>query len=209
MCVCLFVIGVYFAQIQTSIIDNPYWISVFNQQLATITGQPRQTAIPLSSCKKLYIIFCYYFKTTKISANVARMAIPVSTIQFESGVQISSQTPYIPQSGLDFMRGTPSLHIYQTFELNESLTALSSETRFSIRAPFNETLYVATESSKDSHRTYFGAGRPFRMHLLDKTNQEVLVIKRNMGFGLMCCSCVPQNVEIWLPPGDLIGVCKM
>lgn len=86
------------------------------------------------------------------------------------------------------------------------LTALSSENRFSVRAPFNETLYVANESSKSRDRTYCGAGRPFAMHLLDKTNQEALVIRRNMGFGLMCCICVPQNVEVWLPPGDLVGV---
>lgn len=141
-----------------------------------------------------------------VSVNANRMGIPVSTIQFDGGQQILSQTPYIPQSGLDFLRGTPSVHIYQTYELNESLTALSSENRFSVRAPFDETLYVATESSKSSHRTYLGAGRPFRMHLLDKTNQEALVIRRNMGLGLMSCTCVPQNVEIWLPPGDLIGV---
>lgn len=86
------------------------------------------------------------------------------------------------------------------------LTALSSENRFSIRAPFNETLYVATESSTTKHGTLFGAARPFNMHLLDKTNQEALVIRRNMACGLMCCTCVPQNVEVWLPPGDLIGV---
>lgn len=139
-------------------------------------------------------------------ATVPRMAIPVSTIQFDRGAQISSTQPYIPESGLDFMRGTPSLHIYQTFELNDSLTALASENRFSVRAPFNETLYVASESSKSNHSMYFGASRAFRMHLLDKTNQEALVIRRNMGFGLLCCTCVPQNVEIWLPPGDLIGV---
>lgn len=48
------------------------------------------------------------------------MAIPVSTIQFEGGAQIASHSPYIPQSGLDFIRGIPSVHIYQTYELNES-----------------------------------------------------------------------------------------
>ena len=136
-----------------------------------------------------------------------RLPIPVSTIQFDRGAQISSHSPYIPRTGLDFLRGIPSLHIYQTFELNDSLSALSSETRFSVRAPFNEAVYVATESSKGSHRTYLGASRPFRLHLLDKTNQEALVLKRNMGIGLMCCTCVPQGVEVWLPPGDLVGVC--
>lgn len=53
-------------------------------------------------------------------ANVARLAIPVSTIEFDGGAQISSHAPYIPQSGLDFIRGAPSLHIYQSYELNES-----------------------------------------------------------------------------------------
>lgn len=136
-----------------------------------------------------------------VIANVARIPIPVSTIEGGGGPgRISS---YIPESGLDFIRGIPSLHIYQTLELNDSLTALSSENRFSVRTPFNDTIYVATESSE---RPYLGAARPFRMHILDKTNQEAVVINRKMGLGLLCCTFVPQSVEIWLPPGNLIGV---
>lgn len=123
------------------------------------------------------------------------MPLPVSTIDFSSS--------YIPKSGLDFLRGTASLHIYQTLELNDSLTALASENRFSVRGAFNETLYVATESSE---RTYLGAARPFRMHLLDKTNQEAVFFSRQMGLGLFCCTCVPQSLAVCLPNGTLIGV---
>lgn len=76
---------------------------MYSQPLATITAQPRQQQQPPER------------------TNVTRMAIPVSTIQFDNvGAQITSHGPFIPQSGLDFIRGTPSLHIYQTYELNDS-----------------------------------------------------------------------------------------
>lgn len=44
------------------------------------------------------------------------------------------------------------------------------------------------------------------MHLIDKTHQEALSLRRKLSFGLLCCQ--PQSIEVWAPPGDLLGRIK-
>ncbi|XP_037051013.1 phospholipid scramblase 2 isoform X2 [Bradysia coprophila] len=82
----------------------------------------------------------------------------------------------------------------------------SSENRYTVRGPTNETIFAASESSKPRDRLLFGALRPFSMHLIDKTHQEALSFRRKLAFGLLCCQ--PQSIEIWAPPGDLLGRVK-
>uniref|UniRef100_A0A1Q3FK77 Phospholipid scramblase n=1 Tax=Culex tarsalis TaxID=7177 RepID=A0A1Q3FK77_CULTA len=89
-------------------------------------------------------------------------------------------TPFNPRSGLDFMYGLASLFIEQTYELNELLSAVSSDNRYTVRGPSNEAIY-------------------------DRNHQEVLLLKKNLGCGLFCCFCKNQFLEIWATPGHLIG----
>lgn len=49
----------------------------------------------------------------------------------------------------------------------------------------------------------WGSSRPFQMHLLDRTHQEALVLRKKFAMGLMCCQ--PRYLEVWVPPGDLLG----
>lgn len=44
------------------------------------------------------------------------------------------------------------------------------------------------------------------MHLIDKTHQEAMSFRRRLAFGLLCCQ--PQSIEVWAPPGDLLGRVK-
>lgn len=43
------------------------------------------------------------------------------------------------------------------------------------------------------------------MHLTDKTNQESFTLHRSMGVGPFCCTCVGQSLQVWTPPGNLLG----
>ncbi|KAL9701767.1 hypothetical protein quinque_005208 [Culex quinquefasciatus] len=113
-------------------------------------------------------------------------------------------TPFNPRSGLDFMYGLASLFIEQTYELNELLSAVSSDNRYTVRGPSNEAIYGASETSVPSDRCW-GSLRPFQLSIVDRNHQEVLLFKKNLGCGLFCCFCKNQFLEIWATPGHLIG----
>ncbi|KFB51599.1 AGAP006773-PA-like protein [Anopheles sinensis] len=104
-------------------------------------------------------------------------------------------TPFSPRAGLDFLYGLPSVFIQQTYELNELLSGVSSDNRFTIRGPSNEALYAALETSDPKDR-FWGSLRPFRLSLVDRSHQEVLLFKKNLGCGVFCCFCKNQFLEV-------------
>ncbi|XP_017464476.1 PREDICTED: phospholipid scramblase 2 isoform X1 [Rhagoletis zephyria] len=128
------------------------------------------------------------------------LPLPVSTV----GTNISTQRSFsIPMTGYDFLTELPSLHIEQTFELNAALTSVSSENRYVVRSPLGDAVYAASESSTSNNRLLWGAARPFQMHLLDKTHQEAMLFRKQFALGSLCCH--PKNLEVWIPPGNLLG----
>lgn len=44
------------------------------------------------------------------------------------------------------------------------------------------------------------------MHLLDKTHLEAITFKRKLALGILFCK--PQYIEVWTPPGNLLGRVK-
>lgn len=121
--------------------------------------------------------------------------MPISTV--------AGSRTFIPLAGYDCLADLPSVHIEQTFELNDSLTAVSSENRYVVRSPLGDAIFAASESSTSNNRMIWGASRPFQMHLLDKTHQEALVFRKKLALGAICCQ--PKNLEIWIPPGNVLG----
>ncbi|XP_075169378.1 phospholipid scramblase 3 [Haematobia irritans] len=129
-----------------------------------------------------------------------RIALPISTVEQNArGVQ----TTYIPLSGYDFLKDIPSIYIEQTFELNDSLTGVSSENRFIVRSVVGDAIYAASEYSTARNRLIWGSARPFQMHLIDKTYQEALLFQKKLALGFMCCQ--PKSLEVWIPPGNILG----
>ncbi|KAH8237187.1 hypothetical protein KR038_006212 [Drosophila bunnanda] len=129
------------------------------------------------------------------------LPVPITTV--------TGSRTFIPLSGYDCLADLPSVHIEQTFELNEicipltALTGVSSENRYVVRSPLGDAIFAASESSTEKNRLVWGAGRPFQMHLLDKTHQEALVFRKKLALGSLCCQ--PKSLEIWIPPGNVLG----
>eukprot|EP00099_Drosophila_melanogaster_P019357 NP_610640.2 uncharacterized protein Dmel_CG9084, isoform B [Drosophila melanogaster] len=123
------------------------------------------------------------------------LPVPIATV--------TGSRTLIPLSGYDCLADLPSVHIEQTFELNDALTGVSSENRYVVRSPLGDAIFAANESSTEKNRLLWGAGRPFQMHLLDKTHQEALVFRKKLAMGSMCCQA--KSLEIWIPPGNLLG----
>ncbi|XP_022915409.2 phospholipid scramblase 1-like isoform X1 [Onthophagus taurus] len=134
----------------------------------------------------------------------SRRPIPVATIDWQS----SRDGQFIPRNGLDFLNGVDKLFIQQTVELNELLANVDSENRYTIKVPRGETLYYASESSTNFQRFCCGSSRAFTMRLFDQTQQEAIEFRRRLAFGNCSFWCYLQVLEIWLPPGELVGYVK-
>ncbi|KAF5297161.1 hypothetical protein FQR65_LT10060 [Abscondita terminalis] len=133
---------------------------------------------------------------------LTRRAIPVSTIDW----QTTNVSQFVPLTGLDFLTGAEQLLVQQTIELHDLLSNVESENRYTIKVPRGETLYYASESSTSCHRMCFGTTRAFIMRLYDQTQQEAMQFRRRLACGGCIFCCYLQVLEVWIPPGELIGV---
>ncbi|XP_055687144.1 phospholipid scramblase 4 [Lutzomyia longipalpis] len=130
--------------------------------------------------------------------------LSISTVQVGESTIGSPVIPFIHRHGIDTLRGQPSVHIQQTFELIGN--PVSSENRYTVRAGSGEAIFYASETSSKNNRLFWGSSRPFSMHLTDKTNRESLTLHRKWGVIPFCGTCIIGNsVEVWTPPGDLLG----
>ncbi|XP_050314070.1 phospholipid scramblase 2-like isoform X2 [Anthonomus grandis grandis] len=131
-----------------------------------------------------------------------RRPIPISIIDrdtFGSSFQA-------PVNGLDFMRNADQLIIQQNCDLTDLMA--NTENRYTVKIPARENaeaIYYATESSKSCERCCFGSGRSFSMRLYDRTDQEALSLKRRLACGYCTFMCHLQKMEVWIPPGELVG----
>lgn len=85
------------------------------------------------------------------------------------------------------------------------LSSLSSENRFIIRDPQGKALFAATETSYPKDRMMYGAARPFNLHVLDKTHQEVLIFQKRRTINNVLCCCQSQKLEVWAPSDEYLG----
>lgn len=81
--------------------------------------------------------------------------------------------------------------------------SVQSENRYVIRSALNDAIFSGSESSEIKDRNFWGSNRPFKMHILDRGHQEALLFKRPLALGFLCMQ--PRSLEIWAPPGDLLG----
>lgn len=134
--------------------------------------------------------------------SVVRRPIPVSTIDW----QTTNVSQFVPLTGLDFLIGAEQLLVQQTIELHDLLRNVESENRYTVKVPRGETLYYASESSTSCQRMCFGTTRSFIMTLYDQTQQEAMQFRRRLACGGCIFWCYLQVLEVWIPPGELIGV---
>lgn len=132
-----------------------------------------------------------------------RRPIPISVIDRDN----YSTTFHSPINGLDLMRNCDQLIIQQNSDLSDLMA--NTENRYTVKIPArenSEAIYYATESSTPCHRMCFGSGRAFNMRLYDRSEQEAMSFNRRLGCGY-CTFCFHlQKMEVWVPPGELVGV---
>lgn len=88
------------------------------------------------------------------------------------------------------------------------MTTIYSENRFTVRTPGNEALFGAHEGSTPRDRMIWGSSRSFMMHLSDRQHQDSLTLRRVFGCRCFCLPIRRQKLEVWMPPGILLGTVK-
>ncbi|CAG9759457.1 unnamed protein product [Ceutorhynchus assimilis] len=135
-----------------------------------------------------------------------RRPIPISVIDREN----FSTSFHSPINGMDFLRNADQLIIQQNCDLTDLMA--DTENRYTVKIPARENaeaIYYATESSKSCQRMCFGSGRGFNMRLYDKTDQEAMSFKRRLACGYFTFCFKLQKMEVWSPPGELVGtICQ-
>jgi len=177
--------------------DDPLHRFQFENSLIEMAHQQSSESITESKVTTTVI-------TTQSTSNGNRIHLPVTTVNASAESLNYGSRTFVPRSGFEILDEMPSVHIEQTFELNENLTSVNSEHRFIVRSPLGESLFAASESSTERDRMIWGSKRPFQMHLLDPTHQEALTFQRRCSMGFVRCQ--KRYLEVWTPPGDLLGV---
>lgn len=67
-------------------------------------------------------------------------------------------------------------------------------------------LYYALEDSDCCERTCSGSSRSFNMKFHDNFNNEVITLFREFACTGGCCPYSAQQLEVYSPPGHLIGI---
>lgn len=122
----------------------------------------------------------------------SRVSVPVYTPGWSS----IPTSPYImPMTGLDFLIGVPEVVIQQTVE--DLIAPSSTNSRYVVKIPDNETLYVASENSTQLQQLCLRSQRGFQMSLLDPTRQEAASFVRHTGCPASIFGCCLQELDIF------------
>ena len=114
----------------------------------------------------------------------------------------SEETP----PGLQVLADLNSIAVTQELELIEVVTGFETENKYDILNPEkNQQILFAREDTSDWNRMRWGSMRAFDMSVYNIRNEEILHMKRFLRCTGCCCFCCLQKMEIYAPPGNLLG----
>ena len=114
----------------------------------------------------------------------------------------SEETP----PGLEILEDLDKIAVYQQFELIEIITDFETENKYNILNPEkNQQILYAQEHTDCCNRNFCGKGRGFEMSICNIRNEEILHLTRYLRAQACCWFCCLQKMEIFAPPGKLLG----
>lgn len=97
------------------------------------------------------------------------------------------------------------IFIYQKVDFLEVLTKYESNNKFTIKNSLGEKIFWAIEKNDCCTRNFCGSKRPTEIKIVDVTKNCVIKLKRPLRYKGCCFPCFLQRMEIFSPPGILIG----
>lgn len=107
--------------------------------------------------------------------------------------------------GLEYLANIDQLLIHQKVELLEALTGFETANKFTVKNSLGQKVYYAVEDSGCCGRNCCGPIRPFDMKILDNYKNQVMELSRPLACQSCCFPCCLQTMDVFAPPGNLVG----
>merc|ERR1739848_689421 len=107
--------------------------------------------------------------------------------------------------GLDVLLNVDHLLVKQKWELMEALFGCEGKNKYKIKNSAGVELFKAKEDTDCCTRNCLGPNRPFDMEICDLGENEVIHLYRPLRCTSCLFPCFLQVMEVYSPPGNLIG----
>ncbi|KAL1122406.1 hypothetical protein AAG570_003810 [Ranatra chinensis] len=122
------------------------------------------------------------------------------------GWMISPQNiPVNCPPGLEYLTTLDQLLVHQKIELLEALIGFETKNKFTVKNNLGQKVFYAAEQSSCLTRCCCGPIRPFGMKILDNYKNEVIHLERPLACSSCWFPCCLQSMEVYAPPGTLVG----
>jgi len=107
--------------------------------------------------------------------------------------------------GLESLLHVDSLLVKQKVELMEAIFGCETKNKYKIQDSSGRQLFKAKEDTDCCTRNFCGPNRPFDMEVCDMGENEIIHLYRPLRCTSCFFPCFLQVLEVYSPPGNLIG----
>ncbi|KAL1465253.1 hypothetical protein WDU94_004837 [Cyamophila willieti] len=107
--------------------------------------------------------------------------------------------------GLEYLTTVDQLMVKQKVELLEALIGWETNNKFTVKNVQGQKVFLAVEINDCCTRNCCGPLRPFEMKVLDNYKNEVIHFERPLACSSCWFPCCLQTLNVFSPPGALIG----
>ncbi|CAG0898295.1 unnamed protein product [Darwinula stevensoni] len=123
------------------------------------------------------------------------------------GIEMTTGGPHCPP-GLEYLTTIDQLLVHQKVEILEAITTFETANKYSIKNSMGQKIYSASEDTDCCTRNILGPYRCFELQVLDHQGREVIHLSRPLNCDSCWFPCCLQRLDVYSPPGTLIGVVK-
>ncbi len=118
--------------------------------------------------------------------------------------QMGMQPLNVPP-GLEYLLQVDHLIVKQKVEWLEALFGCETKNKYKIMNVNGEQIYEAEEETDCCTRNFCGPNRPFDLEIRDSQGNELIHLYRPFRSKSCLCPCFLQVMEVYSPPGTLVG----
>lgn len=107
--------------------------------------------------------------------------------------------------GLEYLINIDQLLVHQKVEILEALIGFETKNKFTVKNSLGQKVFYAVEDSDCCTRNCCGPIRPFDMKILDNYKNQVMQLSRPLACDSCWFPCCLQKMEVYAPPGSLVG----
>ncbi|XP_055315309.1 phospholipid scramblase 2-like isoform X2 [Sitodiplosis mosellana] len=107
--------------------------------------------------------------------------------------------------GLEYLSTLDCLYVEEQVDIIDLFIGFEQNNRYIIKNIYGEKIYWAVEDNDCCTRCMCGGARPFDMKVFDYRGVEVIHFRRPLRCQSCCFPCCLQVIEVFSPPGELLG----